>query len=1109
DGVATSKIVLQFVDAVVSILGDLVQIDDPHSLLFVLEPKDQIKEVLKELNLLRFFVCFVSNKHIEPQSQHIFFTHVFIVAVHAAMVAWLCLPSPGNNNKDVAPTEMNALLFDLLQMKIKPINPGIRKIYGDVLQALKSTIQPEWNATDSGFAETVVHNLVELPTVSNRSSIVSLNDQMAILREMLILLRDHLIHLPILNLDLCLQDMDTVIVDAGLVIYSLYDSDTALEDVGQVLGLDLLGDIQPIRAMTYLIIRKAFEYNLPRIHGLGYVDFLLNNLKEFQGRYANSLASIRIQLQIIEKELESLQPFLKAVAEEQHNKLETLQDYATELISKAYEVEYVVDAYISKEVPHWCLGRWLLDIVEEITRIKVEVAEIQEKKMVEDIMNASTARMSSNLARTPRMNEEIVGFEDVIEKLRDQLIKGTKGRDVISIVGMPGLGKTTLAYRLYSDRFVVSHFDIRAQCCVSQVYSRKHLLLEILRDATNEHSKHREKRDDELADELRKTLYSKRYLILIDDVWEASAWDDLIGCFQDANNGSRIILTTRNHELANYTRFQSDPLSLRMFDDVESWKLLETKVFGEDSCPPLLMNIGQQITKECGQLPLSIVLVAGILVETEQKAECWEEIANNLGPHIHSDSRAIIEQSYQILPYHLRPCFLYFGAFLEDSVINVSKLTWLWISEGFVKSCEGKSLEDIAEGYLENLIGRNLVMGTRSSGGNIKACHIHDLLHDFCKERAKEENLLLWIKREQNANPSSCMYSHKQLSHCISIYGEEYFIGEWSSSCSLVGSVLMLDDCLTFNQVSRILHSFKFLNVLNLEFTKIDSFPTDLVYLRYFAAYISGIPSSICNLWNLETMILKYGGRLSLPITVWKMVKLRHLHNIQGSLDMKNAEGLLENSAKLYDLETLSTVYFSCVEDADLVLRRTPNLRKLRCIFKVGGNSFQYHVLNFPTWLETPKIHSGAVFRPIPFYISATNLKSMTLSAFYLNTQQLSEIVLLQNLQVLKLKLIRYDNKEWKVSNGEFPQLKVLKLQDLYFLLEEWIVAEDAFPNLERLVLRECKKLKEIPSCFGVISSLKSIEVQECNDCVDKSASIIQEMQVEDYQNTKFKLFLK
>ncbi|KAK6772834.1 hypothetical protein RDI58_028072 [Solanum bulbocastanum] len=233
---------------------------------------------------------------------------------------------------------------------------------------------------------------------------------------------------------------------------------------------------------------------------------------------------------------------------------------------------------------------------------------------------------TSNLPRSPMMNEEIIGFEDVIEKLRDQLIKGTKGRDVISVVGMPGLGKTTLAYRLYYD---------------------------------SENFECREKQADELADLLRKTLFSKRYLILVDDVWETSVWDDLI-------------------------------------------------------------EIGQQIAKKCGQLPLSVVLVAGILAEMEKTVECWNQLAHNLGPHIHEDSRAVIEQSYQILPYRLRPCFLYFGALLEDSVISVPKLTQLWISEGFVKSCEGKSLEDIAEGYLENLIGRNLVMGTKRSSRGIK-----------------------------------------------------------------------------------------------------------------------------------------------------------------------------------------------------------------------------------------------------------------------------------------------------------------------------------------------------------------------------------------------------
>ncbi|KAM3337544.1 hypothetical protein P3S68_031869 [Capsicum galapagoense] len=165
--------------------------------------------------------------------------------------------------------------------------------------------------------------------------------------------------------------------------------------------------------------------------------------------------------------------------------------------------------------------------MKEITLIKDEAAEIHEMKMVGCAVNAVTAQKSSNLVRSSRMNEEIVGFEDVIEKLRDQLIKGTKGRDVISSVGMPGLGKTTLAYRLYNDILVSSHFDIRAQYCVSQVYSRKELLMAILRDAINENFDCGENRPDELADQLCRTLFSRRYLILVDDVWETSVWDDL------------------------------------------------------------------------------------------------------------------------------------------------------------------------------------------------------------------------------------------------------------------------------------------------------------------------------------------------------------------------------------------------------------------------------------------------------------------------------------------------------------------------------------------------------------------------------------------------------
>ncbi|XP_006363248.1 putative late blight resistance protein homolog R1A-4 isoform X1 [Solanum tuberosum] len=880
---------MEVIDVFVENLNVLVKINDPISWLFVPEHKEQIEQVLKELKLLRFFVCFVSNKCIEPQYRHTtFYIHALIEASHIAMVVWLHLPVV-YGNQDVAPSEVSRLLSDFMELKIKSIQPVISRnnIYIDVLQALKSTI-PQAQKKHAAESSTV-----EIPT---HSLTVGLSDQMANLQEMLCLLRDNLIHLPILDLEFHLQDMDSVIIDAGLLIYSLYDikrekEDTVLDDMNRALGFDLPRNIEPIKAMVYLIMQKAFQCNLPRIHGLGYVDFLLKNLKDFQGRYSDSLAFLKNQIQVIQTEFESLQPFLKVVVEEPHNKFKRLnEDCAIQIIRKAHEVEYVVDACINKGIPHWCLERWLQDIIEEITCIK---AKIQENNTVDDTMKTVIARTSSQLARTPRMNEEIVGFEDVIENLRKKLLNGTKGQDVISIHGMPGLGKTTLANRLYSDRSVVSQFDICAQCCVSQVYSYKDLLLSLIRDAIGEDSdQHRELHDNELADKLRKTLLRRRYLILVDDVWENSVWDDLRGCFPDANNRSRIILTTRHHEVAKFASVHSDPLHLRMFDEDESWKLLEKKVFGEQSCSPLLRDVGLRIAKMCGQLPLSIVLVAGILSEMKKEVECWEQVANNLGTHIHNDSRAIVDQSYHVLPCHLKSCFLYFGAFLEDRVIDISRLIRLWISESFIKSCEGRRLEDIAEGYLENLIERNLVMVTQraDSDGKVTACRLHDVLLDFCKERAAEENFLLWIKRDQI---TKAVYSHKQHAHLA--FTEMDNLLEWSTSGSLVGSVLFKNydqyfaDRPFFShafEISHILPHFKFLKVLDLEHqVVIDFIPTELPYLRYFSALIdqNSIPSSISNLWNLETLILKRRSaarynRVLLPSTVWDMVKLRYLY---------------------------------------------------------------------------------------------------------------------------------------------------------------------------------------------------------------------------------------
>ncbi|KAM3376405.1 hypothetical protein P3S68_015120 [Capsicum galapagoense] len=142
----------------------------------------------------------------------------------------------------------------------------------------------------------------------------------------------------------------------------------------------------------------------------------------------------------------------------------------------------------------------------------------------------------------------IVGFKEETKWLISKLSCGPKDLDVISITGMPGSGKTTLAYKVYNDESVCSHFDLRAWCTVDQEYDKKKLLMKLFNEVTGSDLKFSEEID--VADKLRTQLYGKRYLIVLDDVWDTTTWDDLTRPFPEVVKGSRIILTTRQKEVA-------------------------------------------------------------------------------------------------------------------------------------------------------------------------------------------------------------------------------------------------------------------------------------------------------------------------------------------------------------------------------------------------------------------------------------------------------------------------------------------------------------------------------------------------------------------------------
>ncbi|MCD7449478.1 hypothetical protein HAX54_052634 [Datura stramonium] len=873
--------------------------------------------------------------------------------------------------------------------------------------------------------------------------------------------------------------------------------------------------------MVHLKVPDSSGYSFPKTNGLGFLNSFLGKLEELLRSKLDSIVELKHPIESVKEGLLCLKSL--TLTDRFTESLDE-QDEVCHLISSgsemAYKAEHVIDSCLACSHPLWYKVVWISDVVENIKLVNKVVRKTCQRKKV-DATVSKAAETSTNLSpflsvNTPTENEEMVGFQDAIDELKNQLFERSPQLDVISIIGMPGLGKTTLAKKIYNDPIVISHFDIRAQCRVTQVYSWRELLLTIL-NGVLEPADRDEKEEGELADELRRFLLTKRFLLLIDDVWDNYAWDNLHMCFKDAQNGSRIILTTRLSDVAIYAKCESEPYHLRLFRDDESWTLLQKEVFQGEMCPCELEDVGFRIAKCCRGLPLSIVLVAGVLKQKKNEADLWKVVEESLGSKsIGSleESMSIIGLSYKNLPHHLKPCFLYFGGFLKGKDIHVSKLTQLWQAEGFVQA----NKETGAKDYLEDLIRRNLVMGMeKRPNGKLKTCGIHDLLHTFCLEKAKQENFLLQINSGEDVFPEN------PKEYRLFIHSNQDEIDLWRPTRSNVRSLLFNtidpDNLLWPRDISFIFDSFKLVKVLDLESFNIGgTFPTEIQYLiqmKYFAAQTdaNSIPSSIAKLWNLETFVVRgLGGEMILPCSLLKMVKLRHVHvNHRVSLALhENMDESLANS-QLANLETFSTLHLSYGEDAEKILRYMPKLRKLSCMFsgtfgyskKVTGRCVLFPRLDFLSHLESLKLISNSYPAKLPHEFNfPSKLRELTLSKFRLPWTQISTIAELPNLEILKLCLRTFEGDLWEVKDSEFPELKYLKMDNLK--VAQWSVSDDAFPKLERLVLMKCKRLEKIPSHFGDAVSLRSIEVSWCSWTVANSAQEIQTTQREDMANDAF-----
>ncbi|KAK4410785.1 putative late blight resistance proteinR1A-10 [Sesamum angolense] len=443
------------------------------------------------------------------------------------------------------------------------------------------------------------------------------------------------------------------------------------------------------------------------------------------------------------------------------------------------------------------------------------------------------------------------------------------------------------------------------------------------------------------------------------------------------------------------------------------------------------------IAKSCGGLPLAIAVAAGILTKVDKTQHYWQKIAKNISSVVAtSDDQFsnILTLSYDHLPCHLKACFLYMGGFPEDYNIPVSKLTKLWVAEGFLELNEPRSLEELAEENLEDLVKRNLVLNIkRRSNGKIRFCGLHDLLRDLCIRKAQEKEFLHVVNTYVRGIPN-----HRRL-------------------------------------------------------TPLTSFPTEitqLFHLRFLALALAYselrksllVPSSISKLQILQTLMIRvYGWEISdsilfLPFQIWEMPQLRHLIFFQGSMLPTPLAAAPSGGQVLENLQTLCVDNFRFTSNT---FEMIPNLKKLKVYYDDASRAkwAKYCLYNLVHLCQLETLNLMFTFilmcevDPFPAsFAFPPKLKKLTLSKCKLPRQGMAVIRLLPNLEVLKLRYIAIIGEEWECSDGEFPRLKFLLMERLN--LRSWPVESTHFPCLERLIIKQCLQLEDIPCEIGDIPTL-------------------------------------
>ncbi|CAA7407857.1 unnamed protein product [Spirodela intermedia] len=739
---------------------------------------------------------------------------------------------------------------------------------------------------------------------------------------------------------------------------------------------------------------------------------------------------------------------------------------------------------------------------KEIETVKAKICAMKERRNTYGIQN-----LGEEPRRQPdeRVHErrrivvhatdaDMVGMNQEKNKILEYLLDDSrKKQSAISIVGMGGLGKTTLAKRIFKE--ARGKFSHSVWIDVSQQY----YVVDLIRQATELREKELERMTRARLEEiLYQTIQGKKYLIVMDDVWDTEIWRILSPHLPDAENGSRVLITTRSIDVARAADPSIPPCELRSLTEEESWQLLSKKAFPnqediEAVCSEPLGEVGKQIAKKCGGLPLALVVLSGLLSTKGPSLREWRRLAETIVWENIKEGRLcldILALSYEDLPHQLKWCFLYFSSFPQDFKIGVKKLIRLWVAEGFVEHRAGETLEESAEGHFQELVRRCMVTIVD------KVCRIHDLLHDFAIAEAKEVGFLVCRQIPDDRDASRLDSSLR----CLSLNGvaEDYV--------SHVKHSPRVRTLLWFNVQQRKVIRFptgalKLLRVIDLEEAPLAVLPKqvgDLIHLRFLGlrgTRLRSLPSSVGKLRHLQSLDVLGTSIKTMPRAVWKIDALRHVH-VPDELEPEMVEAGLRNlqvlmfvragswiDSCLGTLTSLRELGLTGIQGCHhrALLSSLSNLSRLKKL-KLEG-------VSIPPYLWTPSSFSsleflylkGEMARPQPPRSAGArwplNLTELILWGTRLDQDSIATLENLPELIYLYLDHGSYAGNEMICSPGGFSQLQCLVLNSLAEL-ERWVAEAGAMSRLRSLTISRCRKLVMLPEGLQDMTDLKDLTLR-------------------------------